>query len=86
MQSAKRQLDHYFCQTLFFYIKSKENQADNIFRRMYSDKFSGAVAMVDLLPCDGELKIYATELADFIDKLNSKSNAEIIEMLDEKRS
>lgn len=86
MQSAMRQLNHYFCQTLFFHIKSKENQSDNIFRRMYVDKLSGAVAMVDLLPCDQNLKDHAKYLSDFVDKLDNKSNDEIVKMLEKTRT
>lgn len=83
--SAIKQLNHYFRQSLHFYLSQMEHGEDHAFHLMYKDKFLGAVSMIETLPFDSELKQHAQTLADFIAALPRKTRAEIIAMLETTR-
>lgn len=67
-------LNHWLCQAIHYFL---ENGEFCPVHRMYKDKLSGAITMIEQLECDAELKQHAAEIDDFISKIKYKPKAEI---------
>lgn len=84
--SAKKLLDHYFCQTLHYYLGQRKTGKSCRIYLMYKDKIQGAIHMIELLDCDSDLKNHAFDFYNFISHLDDKSTDEIIAKLSETRA
>lgn len=71
---AIKLLNHWLNQALHYYIASGEFCP---FFKMYKDKLNGAIAMIEQLDCDAELKAEASKIYHFINNIKYKTTDEI---------
>lgn len=79
---AIKLLNHWLNQALHYYIANGEFCP---FFKMYKDKLNGAIAMIEQLDCDAELKAEASKIYEFINNIKPKKSAEIKQKLAETR-